>query len=410
MSFNLNKKQIVFVGRRNAGKSSLVNVFLGRNLTTVSDTPGTTTDPVRNSMELLPYGAVLLTDTAGIDDFGELGSSRISRTIKAISSADFAVVVVDATHTLSTEEYEILNYLDKISVPFVIAANKIELGINPDLLKEIKLINAVHYEISCKLGVGIDPLKRKIIRSLPPDDDPPLMGDLISQGDIVVLVIPDDPGAPMNRLMLAQVQTIREALDKETVVVIVKDKELPMALTSLRARPDLVISDSLVLKNAAENLSENTRMTTFSILMARHKGDLKTFIKGLKRIDELRDGDKVLVAEACCHHDQDDPSGKEKILDWLRNHTKKNLVIDFSKGGDLPEDLSQYRLIVHCGACLLSRKMMHVRLNEARLMGVPVVNYGVIISFMNGAVPRALQPFSEAMHEWEKTHQKNYAY
>ncbi len=408
MSFDLNKKQVVFVGRRNVGKSSLVNVFLGRDLSTVSDIPGTTTTPVRNTIELLPYGFVLLIDTAGIDDSGELGSCRISRTIKAISGADFAVVVVDATKTLSTEEYEILNYLDKISVPFVIAANKIEMGINPDLLEEIKLLSAIHYEISCKLGVGIESLKRKVIRSLPPEDDPSLIGGLVSQGDTVVLVIPANPGAPKNRLMLPQVQTIREALDKETVVLIVKEKELPMALSSLRARPDLVISDSQALKLAEKNVPADTRMTTFSILMSRHKGDLKTFIKGLKRIDELKDGDKILITEACCHHDQEDNSGRVTIPDWLRNYTGKKLAIDFRQGGELPENLSQYRLIIHCGACLLSRKMMQVRLNEARLMGVPVVNYGIIISYMNGAIPRALQPFSEAFYEWEKSFQKTY--
>lgn len=403
------KKQIVFVGRRNAGKSSLVNIFLGQNLIVVSEIPGTTTDPVRNPVELPPYGPVLLIDTAGIDDDGELGNKKISRTIKAISGADFAVVVVDATRTLSTEEYELLNYLDKISVPFVIAANKIELGINPDLLEEIKLLNAVHYEISCKLGVGIEPLKRKVIRTLPPDDDQPLISDLVSQGDTVVLVIPDDPVPPKNRLVPVQVQTIREALDKDTIVIIVKEKELRTALSSLKSRPDLVISDSRTLLNAAEYVSENTRMTTFSILMARHKGELKTFIKGLKRIDELQNGDKILITEACSHHDQDDEMWKVKIPEWLRHHTKKNLVIEFSQGADLPENLSQYRLIIHCGACLLSRKKMQVRLNEAKLMDVPVVNYGIIVSYMHGAIPSALRPFGEASREWERSVQKSYA-
>ncbi len=402
------KKQIAFVGRRNVGKSSLVNVFLGQDLSIVSNIPGTTTDPIRNTMELLPYGLVLLIDTAGIDDYGELGNKRISRTIKAISGADFAVVVIDATQTLSTEEYELLNYLDKISVPFVVAANKIELGINPVLLEELKQLNAVHYEISCKLGVGIESLKRKLIRTLPPDDDPPLIGDLVSRGDIVVLVVPFDLGAPKNRLIQPQVQTIREALENDTVVLMVKDEELQTALNSLRSRPDLVIADSRTVMHAAENVAEDIRMTTFSILTARHKGDLKTYIKGLKRIDELKDGDKILIAEACSHHDQEDDLGRIKIPHWLRLHTKKDLVIDFAHGSDFPENLSQYRLIIHCGACMLSRKMMQVRLNEARLMDVPVVNYGIIVSYMNGAIPRALQPFREAKLEWEKNIHKTY--
>ena len=406
---NPGKKQIVFVGRRNVGKSSLVNIFLGQNLTIVSDIPGTTTDPVRNPVELTPYGPALLIDTAGIDDHGELGSKRISKTIKAISGADFAVVVIDATKTLSTEEYELLNYLDKISVPFVIAANKIELGINPDLLNEIRLLNAVHYEISCKLGIGIEPLKRKVIRTLPPDDDLPFISDLVSQGDVVILVVPDEPATRKNRLLLPQVQTIREALDKDTIMLIVKDKDLPSALTSLKSGPDLIITDSQAATRVAENVPEGIRMTTFSILMARHKGDLKIFIKGLKRIYELRDGDRILIAEACHHHDQEDDMGKVTIPDWLKHRTGKNLIIDFVQGAELPENLSQYRLIIHCSACLLSRKMMQIRLNEARLMDVPIINYGIMISYMHGAIPRALRPFDEAILEWEKSVQKSYA-
>ena len=406
MSINLAKRQIAFVGRRNVGKSSLVNVFLGQNLSVVSDIPGTTTEAVRKSVELLPFGPVLLIDTAGIDDFGELGQKRISNTIKAISGADFAVVVLDATQTLSTEEYELLNYLDKISVPFVIAANKIELGINPRLLEEIRLINAIHYEISCKLGVGIDPLKRKVIRMLPSDDEPPLIGDLVFQGDIVVLVVPDDVGIPKNRLVARQVQTIREALDEGTMVIVVKDKELRYALSSLRVKPDLVVTDCHAIMSVAEDVPDDIKLTTFSILTARYKGDLKSFIKGLKKVDELRDGDKILIAEACSHHPQEDEIGRIKIPEWLKHHTHKNLVFDFAHGTDFPEKLSQYKLIVHCEGCLLSRRMMQIRLNEARLMDVPVVNYGILLSYMHGAIPRALLPFDEASREWEKNHVK----
>jgi [FeFe] hydrogenase H-cluster maturation GTPase HydF len=402
MSINLDKKQIAFVGRRNAGKSSLVNAFLGQDLSIVSDIPGTTTDPVKKTMELLPYGPVLLTDTAGIDDSGELGKKRISRTIKAISGADFAIVVIDATRTLSNEEYELLNYLDKISIPFVIAANKIELGVNPDLLSEIKSLNAVHFEISCKLGVGIETLKRKVIRMLPVETEPPLISDLVNQGDIIVLVVPIDLGAPKNRLILPQVQTIREALDEDTIIIVTKDKELRSALSSLRSKPDLVVTDSQAIMRVCADVPDDIKVTTFSILMARYKGDLKTYIKGLKRVDELENGDKVLIAEACSHHAQEDDIGRVKIPRWLRLHTKKNLQIDFAQGSDFPESLSQYKLIVHCGACMLSRKMMQMRINEARLMDVPIVNYGILISYMHGAIPRAILPFSEAVYEWEK--------
>jgi [FeFe] hydrogenase H-cluster maturation GTPase HydF len=406
MMQNLSKKQIVFAGRRNVGKSSLVNVFLGQDLSIVSETPGTTTDPVRKSMELLPYGPVMLTDTAGIDDYGELGQKRISKTIKSISGADFAVVVVDATQTLSTEEYELLNYLDKISVPFVIAANKIELGISPDLLEEIKLLNAIHYEISCKLGVGIDTLKRKVIRMLPSDDEIPLIGDLVSKDDIVVLVVPRDLSAPKKRLILPQIQTIREALDADSIVLVVKERELKSALGSLKSKPDLVVADSQVIMSISADVPEDIMLTTFSIIIARHKGDLKTFIKGLKRIDELQNGDKILIAEACSHRAPEDDIGSVKIPCWLKNYSGKDLKFEFTHGQDFPESLSQYKLIIDCRACMLSRKMMQMRLNEARLMDVPIVNYGILTSYMHGAIPRALLPFDEAAQEWEKSSQK----
>jgi [FeFe] hydrogenase H-cluster maturation GTPase HydF len=403
MALDLEKKQIAFVGRRNTGKSSLVNAFLGQNLSIVSNIPGTTTDPVKKPVELLPYGSVLLIDTGGIDDCGEFGQKRISGTIKAISRADFAVVVLDATCPLTIEEYELLNYLDKISVPFVIAANKIELGINPVLLNEIKLLNAVHFEISCKIGVGIESLKRKVIRMLPADGEPPLVADLVIQGDIIVLVVPEDLSAPNKRLSLPQVQTIREALDEDTIVIAVKDKELSSALSSLKHDPDLVITDSQAMMRVAAEFPENIKLTTFSILMARHKGDLKTFIKGLKRINQLKNGDRVLISEACSHHALEDDIGRVKIPRWLNLYTKKDLQIDYAQNFDFPENLSQYKLIVHCNGCMLSRKMMFRRLNEAHLMDVPVVSYGILISYMNGAIPRALIPFDEAAYEWKKT-------
>lgn len=410
MALNLEKKQIVFVGRRNVGKSSLVNAFLGQDSSIVSDIPGTTTDPIRKSTELPPYGPVLLTDTAGIDDSGELGQKRISRTIKAISGADFAIVVLDATCRLSTEEYELLTYLDRISLPFVIAANKIEFGINSELLEELKLINAIHFEISCKLGVGIDTLKRKVIRMLPARNEPSLIEDLVSPGDIVIMVLPIDPAAPNKRLILPQVQAIREALDEKTIIMVVNDDEFRFALETLKRKPDLVISDSQVIEHVAADVPEDVKLTTFSVLMARNKGDLKTYIKGLKKINELENDDKVLIAEACFHHAPEDDIGRVKIPGWLRLHTRKNLLIDFVQGSDFPENLSKYKLIVHCDACMLSRKMMLMRLNEAHLMDVPVVNYGILISYMNGAIPRALIPFSEAAYEWEKIFQKTYTH
>jgi [FeFe] hydrogenase H-cluster maturation GTPase HydF len=397
-----NRPHIAIVGRRNVGKSSLVNALLGQDLSIVSDIPGTTTDPVKKAFELLPYGPVVLVDTAGIDDEGELGQKRISKTIKILSQSDFALVVLDARERLQSKELELLAYLDKISVNYIVAINKIEFGVNPKLLDELKELRITHFEVSCKEKVGIDELKRKMIRMLPAEIEPPLISDIVSQGDVVVMVVPIDLGAPKGRLILPQVQTIREALDEDTIVIVCKDKELRSTLENLKNYPDLVITDSQAIMRVAADVPEKVKLTTFSILMARHKGDLPTFVRGLKRVEELENGDKVLIAEACTHHAQADDIGTVKIPRWLRNHTKKDLQIDIAHGADYPENLSDYKLIVHCGGCMLTRRAMLTRMNEAKLLDVPIVNYGVLISYMHGAIPRALRPFEEAIAEWER--------
>lgn len=397
-----NRPHISVVGRRNVGKSSLVNALLGQDLSIVSDVAGTTTDPVKKALELLPYGPVVLVDTAGIDDEGELGRQRISKTIKILSSSDFALVVVDARETLQSKELELFAYLDKLQINYVVAVNKIEFGVNPDLLDELKELRITHFEVSCKEKAGIDELKRKMIRLLPSDKEPPLVSDIVSQGDIIVLVVPIDLGAPKGRLIMPQVQTIREALDEDTIVVVCKDKELRSTLDNLKNYPDLVITDSQAIMRVAADVPEKVKLTTFSILMARHKGDLPIFVRGLRRVEELQNGDKVLIAEACSHHAQEDDIGTVKIPRWLRNHTRKDLQIDVIHGHDFPDNLSNYKLVVHCGGCMLTRRAMQTRINEAKLMDVPIVNYGVLISYMHGAVPRALLPFEEAIAEWEK--------
>ena len=396
------RKHIVFIGKRNVGKSTLVNAFIGQDLCIVSDVAGTTTDPVKKSMELLPYGPIVLVDTAGIDDVGELGKKRINKTIKAITTADFAIVVLDARERLSPEEFELFKYLQKISIPYIIAVNKIEYGVNPLLLSEIKWLDAIHFEISCAENVGIDVLKTKVIRALPGDSAPPLIGDLVSQGDVVVLVVPIDLGAPKGRLILPQVQTIRESLDEDTIVVVAKDKELRSVLYALKNPPDLVVTDSQAIMRVAADVPESVKLTTFSILMARHKGDLPTFVRGLKAVDALQDGDNVLIAEACSHHAQQDDIGRVKIPRWLRLHTKKDINFDINSGGDFPEDLSKYKLIVHCGGCMLTRQSMQARIKQATLMEIPIVNYGVLISHMHGAIPRALEPFDEVNNLWKR--------
>lgn len=397
-----NRPHIAVVGRRNVGKSSLVNALLGQDLSIVSDVAGTTTDPVKKALELLPYGPVVLVDTAGIDDEGELGRQRISKTIKILSSSDFALVVVDAREILQSKELELFAYLDKLQINYIVAVNKIEFGVNPDLLDELKELRITHFEVSCKEKAGIDELKRKMIRLLPADQEPPLVSDIVSQGDVIVLVVPIDLGAPKGRLIMPQVQTIREALDEDTIVVVCKDKELRSTLDNLKNYPDLVITDSQAIMRVAADVPDKVKLTTFSILMARHKGELPIFVRGLRRVEELQNGDKVLVAEACSHHAQEDDIGTVKIPRWLRNHTRKDLQIDIIHGHDFPDNLSDYKLIVHCGGCMLTRRAMQTRINEAKLMDVPIVNYGVLISYMHGAVPRALLPFEEAIAEWEK--------
>ena len=399
---NAERLHIAIVGKRNVGKSSLINALLNQEISIVSEMPGTTTDPVKKAVELLPFGPVVIVDTAGIDDEGELGQKRISKTIKAISTADFAIVVLDGRERLSSEEEELFRYMDKISLEYLIAVNKIELGINPALLKELKLQRGLHFEISCKENAGIEFLKNKMTRILPREQERPLIGDLVGQGDLVVLVVPIDLGAPKGRLIMPQVQTIREALDENTIALVVKDKELRSAISYLKVLPDLVVTDSQAIMSVMADIPEEVPLTTFSILMARYKGDLTEFVRGLRIVEELNNGDKVLIAESCTHHAREDDIGTVKIPEWLRRHTKKDLQIDIVHGQDFPDNLSEYKLIIHCGGCMFTRKTMLARINQTKLFDIPIVNYGVLISYMHGAIPRALQPFDEAVAEWEK--------
>lgn len=393
---------IAFVGRRNVGKSSLMNKFIGQDLVIVSDTPGTTTDPVRKSMELLPFGPVVLIDTAGIDDVGELGEKRISKTIKVLTECDFAIVVLDSQERLSEKEKNLFEEIKSLEIPFIAVINKSELGINYELVEELNSLKIPFHSVSCLKDDGIFSLKEKVSKILPQEEEIPLVSDLIKQHDVIVLVVPIDLGAPKGRLILPQVQTIRESLDVDSIVVVAKDKELRSVLSKLKDNPKLVVTDSQAIMRVNADVPEEIPLTTFSILMARYKGDLKEYVKGLVRIEELQNGDKVLIAEACTHHAQEDDIGKIKIPRWLRLHTKKDLEIHNVNGFDYPENLRDYKLIVHCGGCMITRKMMQQRIKQAKFSGVPIVNYGVAISYMHGAVPRALQPFPEAIEEWNK--------
>lgn len=397
---NAERKHIVFIGRRNAGKSSLINKITGQELSIVSDIPGTTTDPVKKAMELLPFGPVVIVDTAGIDDEGELGEKRISKTVKSISSADFVVFVIDAKNSLTEIERDYLNYLDKLNVSFCIVLNKAELGINEKLLSEVKLKSDSIFNVSCLESTGINELKDALAKLIPRDNEIPLVGDLVKQGDIILLVVPIDLGAPKGRLIKPQVQTIREVLDEDAVVIVVKDKEVRSTLNRLKEKPALVVTDSQAVMRVAADVPKDIKLTTFSILMARFKGDLNKFIEGIRVIDALENGDKIIIAEACTHHVQEDDIGRTKIPRWIKNYTRKNLQIDIKSGFDFPEDVSQYKLIVHCGGCMITKKEMQSRIKQAEFVNVPIVNYGLMISYMHGVIPRALEPFPETLELW----------
>ena len=396
------RKHIVLIGRKNVGKSSLMNALLGQNMCIVSETPGTTLDPVKKSVELPPYGSVVLVDTAGIEDIGELGERRLNKTLKALAAADFAVIVLDGRERLSREEKELFLHLNKISLSFLVAVNKIEFGVNPALLDELKILKVTHFEISCAENVGIDLLKSKITRLLPNESAPPLISDLVSQGDIILLVVPLDTGVPNWRLILPQIQAVTEALGENSIIVVAKEKELRSVLYSLKNYPDLVVTDNNAIMRVAAELPDTVRLTTFSILLTRCKADLNTFIKGLKRLEELEDGDKVLIAEACTHHPKEDNTGNGKIPEWLKLHTKKKIEVYFTSGGDFPQNLSSYKLIIHCGGCMLTRHVMQMRIKEAKLLEMPIINYAVLTSYMIGEVPRVLFPFNDAVAEWNK--------
>ncbi len=399
---NSTRPHIAIVGRRNVGKSLLVNSLLGQEISLVSDVAGTTLNPLSQSFELVPYGPVIIVDTAGIDDDGELGQKKISETIRIISSSDFVVVVIDARDTLQSKELELIAYLDKIQVNYVVAVNKIEFGINPELLDELKDLRITHFEISCKEKAGIDELKRKITRLLPEDNESTILEGLLLGGDTVVMVEPDNATLPKGNIIRSHIQMIREALDENVNVIICNEKELRPVLNNLKSYPDLIIVDSYSFLYAVSNIPDKVHITTFAMLLARYKGDLKVFAKGLAKINQLKNGDRVLIAEACLHHPKEEEMSQTKIPRWLKYYTKKDLKINVIQGTDFPSDISDYELIIHCNGCLLTHRAMQTRIREAVLMDVPIVNYGSFVSYMNGAIPRALEPFPEALFEWDR--------
>jgi [FeFe] hydrogenase H-cluster maturation GTPase HydF len=390
---------IAIFGRRNAGKSSLINALTNQEIALVSDVPGTTTDPVYKSMEILPIGPVVIIDTAGIDDVGDLGSLRVERTRQVLNKTDLAVLVVDPVTGVTEYERELAGDIRKRNIPIVAAAAKSDLGLSDQTVLTAwgEALGESIQAVSAKTGQGIEELKRAIIKKAPDNwEGPPVIGDLLNPGDNAVLVVPIDLAAPKGRLILPQVQTIRDILDHDAYCVVVKERELREALAGLRRKPRIVVTDSQEFLKVAADTPEDVWLTSFSILFARYKGDLETLVAGAKAIDKLKPGDRVLIAEGCTHHRQADDIGRVKIPRWLRQSVGGELDFQWVSGGDFPRDLATFNLIVHCGACMLNRREMLHRLSVAREKGVPIVNYGVLIAHVHGILPRALAPFPAA--------------
>lgn len=390
---------IGFFGKRNAGKSSVMNAVTGQELAVVSDVKGTTTDPVYKSMELLPLGPVVMMDTPGIDDEGELGSLRVKKSYQVLNKTDMAVLVIDGTIGASEEDTALLGRIRKKNVPFVVAVNKKELADKSPVrgVKEtLSLDDSQLIFVSAATGEGIYDLKERIA-AIAAAEEPEkyLVRDLLDPSDIAVLVVPIDSAAPKGRLILPQQQTIRDILEADAVSVVVKESELKATLGQFRKKPKMVITDSQVFAQVSADTPEDILLTSFSILMARYKGNLKQAVHGVTALDNLENGDTVLISEGCTHHRQCDDIGTVKIPRWIREYTGKEIRIETTSGTEFPDDLTKYKLIIHCGGCMLNEREMKFRLSCAADQGVPMTNYGIMIAYVKGILKRSVEVFPE---------------
>ena len=388
-------------GRRNAGKSSLINAITGQDLAIVSDVKGTTTDPVKKAMELLPLGPVVLIDTPGLDDEGLLGQKRMEKALQALRQTDIVILTIPADAALDGLEKTLLQEAKKRRLPFFVALNK------TDLLADKKQIEEKEKEIAQALSIpldvivavsadkneGIHALKEKLANGIPKEQERPLIHDLLSSGDLVVLVVPIDSAAPKGRLILPQQQVIRDSLEAGAVPVVTRDSELAQALSSLGKKPRLIVTDSQVFGAVAKIVPKDIPLTSFSILMARYKGDLEVQIAGAKAIETLQDGDTVLISEGCTHHRQCDDIGTVKMPRWIKEYTGKDLQFAFTSGGEFPKDLSPYAMVVHCGGCTLPLQEMRYRIFYGAKQEVAITNYGVMIAYIHGILPRVTEIF-----------------
>ncbi len=387
---------IGFFGKRNAGKSSLVNKITGQELSVVSDVKGTTTDPVYKAMELLPLGPVMIIDTPGIDDEGALGELRVRRTRQVLNKTDIAILIIDAQTGKSATDIELIKLFEEKKIPYLLAYNK------ADLLTEIPAEQYGQNEIfvSAVTGLNIETIKNIISKIVPTEDSKlRIVGDIIHPSDFVILVVPIDKAAPKGRLILPQQQTIRDILEADGTAIVVKEYELKETLENLGKKPSLVITDSQVFAKVSADTPKDIPLTSFSILFARYKGLLLEAVKGVAVLEQLKEGDKILICEGCTHHRQCDDIGTVKLPRWIKNYTGKEFQFEFTSGGQFPEDLSPYQLIVHCGGCMLTEREVKYRQKCSVDQGIPITNYGILIAYMQGILRRSLEIFPSILQE-----------
>lgn len=390
---------ISFFGKRNAGKSSVINAVTGQDLAIVSSVMGTTTDPVYKSMELLPLGPVVVIDTPGIDDEGELGALRVRKSYQVLNKTDIAILVVDSTTGKGEEEFALLHKFHEKHIPYLVVYNKIDL-LSVEKIKNLAMsVRAGEVLVSAADGMNIQELKEKIATLKPEDTHQyPLIQDLIEPLDLVILVVPIDKAAPKGRLILPQQQTIRDILERGALSLVVRDTELKSTLDHFLAQgvcPKLVVTDSQAFARVSKDVPENITLTSFSILFARYKGELETQLKGVVALSSIEDGDHILIAEGCTHHRQCGDIGTCKMPEWIRNYTGKEPVFEFTSGTEFPDDVSSYKMVVHCGGCMLNEREMKYRIACCQDQGVPITNYGILIAQVTGILKRSLGPFPQ---------------
>ena len=391
-----NRIHIGIFGKRNAGKSSLINAITGQNHAIVSDVLGTTTDPVLKSMELLPLGPVVIIDTPGLDDEGELGALRVQKAYQILNKTDIAVLVIDASFGLTKEDSDILKRIHEKEIPCVIAVNKSDVCPNCNL-EDLPLPDSDSaILVSSKTGEHIHELKELLAQQASQDTiQKSIVADLLNPLDFVVLVVPIDSAAPKGRLILPQQQTIRDILEAKASAIVVQETELAETLNSLGKKPKMVITDSQVFKKVSAVTPDDILLTSFSILFARYKGNLKTLVDGASALDSLKNGDRILISEGCTHHRQCDDIGTVKLPNWIRSYTKKEVEFEFTSGTEFPLDLSSYKMIVHCGGCMLNEREMKYRLKCAEDAKITITNYGTCIAYINGILERSLEPVKD---------------